>query len=89
MNSYRLFERLSRIAGNSVYDRSGQVNVRTALSGAREALLVRQDRGFMRSELHGRCKEYFYAEAKAKLILMMIKNIKMKHEKSHGKRIGL
>lgn len=49
-----LFERHSRIAGNSVYDRSGQGTVQTALSGAFEALLVRQDRGFMRSELRGK-----------------------------------
>ena len=54
-----LFERHSRIAGNSVYDRSGQGTVQTALSGAFEALLVRQDRGFMRSELRGRCEECF------------------------------
>ena len=54
-----LFERRSRIAGNSVYDISGQEAVQTALSGAFEALLVRQDRGFMRSELRGKYEEYF------------------------------
>ena len=54
-----LFERHSRIAGNSVYDISGQATVQTALSGAFEALLVRQDRGFMRSELRGRREECF------------------------------
>ena len=67
-----LFERRSRIAGNSVYDRSGQGTVQTALSGALEALLVRQDRGFMRSELREKTISYFSAEAEAKLILMMI-----------------
>ena len=55
----RLFERHSRIAGNSVYDISGQATVQTALSGAYEALLVRQDRGFMRSELRKGCVECF------------------------------
>ena len=54
-----LFERRSRIAGNSVYDRSGQETAQTALSGAFEALLVRQDRGFMRSELCGKWEECF------------------------------
>ena len=54
-----LFERRSRIAGNSVYDRSGRETVQTALSGAFEALLVRQDRGFTRSELSGQYEEYF------------------------------
>lgn len=68
----RLFERHSRIAGNSVYDISGQATVQTALSGAYEALLVRQDRSFMRSELCGIYENMSYAEAEAKLILMMI-----------------
>ena len=68
-----LFERRSRIAGNSVYDRSGQGTVQTALSGAFEALLVRQDRGFMRSELREKTILIFSVEAEAKLILMMIK----------------
>ena len=68
-----LFERRSRIAGNSVYDRSGQETAQTALSGAFEALLVRQDRGFMRSELREKTILIFSVEAEAKLILMMIK----------------
>ena len=68
-----LFERRSRIAGDSVYDRSGQGTVQTALSGAFEALLVRQDRGFMRSELREKTILIFSVEAEAKLILMMIK----------------
>ena len=55
----RLFERHSRIAGNSVYYISGQGTVQTALSGAYEALLVCQDRGFMRSELCGKYEECF------------------------------
>ncbi len=55
-------------------NRSGQVNVQTALSGAFEALLVRQDRGFMRSELRGGCGNALCAEAGAKLILMIIWN---------------
>ena len=55
-----LFERHSRIAGNSFYDISGQATVQTALSGAYEALLVRQDRGFMRSELRGKYKKCFW-----------------------------
>ena len=42
---------------------SGQAIVQTALSGAFEALLVRQDRGFMRSELRGIYGNMFYAEA--------------------------
>ena len=67
-----LFERRSRIAGNSVYDRSGQGTVQTALSGAFEALLVRQDRGFMRSELRESMKNAFAWRRNAKLILMMI-----------------
>lgn len=67
MNSYRLFERETRIAGNSVYD----ISKKTALSGAFEVLLVRQDRGYMRSELRGEL--IVHAEAGAKLILMIIK----------------
>ena len=59
----RLFERHSRIAGNSVYDISGQGTVQTALSGALEALLVRQDRGFMRSEPWEKIISFFSSEA--------------------------
>lgn len=53
MSSCGLFEWHSRIVGNRVYDISGQGTVQTALSGAYEALLVRQGRSFMRSELCG------------------------------------
>ena len=47
----------SRIAGNSVYDRSGQATVQTALLGAFEALLYARTAALGRTDSHKKSVE--------------------------------